>query len=197
MSDPPVAQYLGLGCRGTDGPEDKEVGEMRIRQRLGREDGAAAVEFALIIGVLAMLIFGMLQFGLTFFELQNLRASAREGGRLGAVGATPDAIRSKIESASNGAIQTGEATPAFVKVSYSDIGIFGPSDPNLTGSTQPACASSAPVTTDAAVRVQMSLASAPAHLQNLFTLNIPLLPTITMRPTIDAQFRCEGVKPTT
>ena len=83
---------------------------MRIRQRLGREDGAAAVEFALIIGVLAMLIFGMLQFGLTFFELQNLRASAREGGRLGAVDATPDQIRARIESASNGAIGPGEAS---------------------------------------------------------------------------------------
>src|SRR5437773_7197500 len=96
---------------------DEGSGAMRISQRLGREDGAAAVEFALIIGVLAMLIFGMLQFGLTFFELQNLRASAREGGRLGAVGATPDAIRTDLESASNGAIQTGEASrPGFVKV---------------------------------------------------------------------------------
>ena len=171
---------------------------MRIPQRLGREDGAAAVEFALIIGVLAMLIFGMLQFGLTFFELQNLRASAREGGRLGAVGATPDAIRTDLESASNGAIQTGEASNmSFVKVSYSDTGTFTGSESNLNGNTEPACSSSAPVTTDAAVRVQMFLASAPSHLQNLFTLNIPLLPTITMRPTIDAQFRCEGVKSTT
>jgi Flp pilus assembly protein TadG len=170
---------------------------MRIPQRLGREDGAAAVEFALIVGVLAMLIFGMLQFGLTFFELQNLRASAREGGRLGAVGATPDAIRTDLESASNGAIRSGEASnTSFVKVSYSDNGTFTGSEANLTGNTQPACASAAAVTTDAAVRVQMFLASAPAHLQNLFTLNIPLLPTITMRPTIDAQFRCEGVKST-
>ena len=170
---------------------------MRIRQRLGREDGAAAVEFALIIGVLAMLIFGMLQFGLTFFELQNLRASAREGGRLGAVGATPDAIRTDLENASNGAIQAGEASrPGFVSVTYSDNGSFLGSEPNLTGNTTPACASSAAVTTDAAVRVQMFLTAAPPHLQNLFTLNIPLLPTITMRPTIDAQFRCEGVKST-
>src|SRR5437870_109141 len=37
---------------------------MRIRQRLGREAGAAAVEFALIMGVLAMLLLGMLQFRL-------------------------------------------------------------------------------------------------------------------------------------
>jgi len=171
---------------------------MRIRQRLRREDGAAAVEFALIVGVLAMLIFGMLQFGLTFFELQNLRASAREGGRLGAVGATPDAIRSRVESASNGAIQPGEAStfPGFVTVNYSDSGQFTEpgSSQNLTGNTTAAChTSGGATTTDAAIRVHLNLASAPSHLQSLFTLNIPLLPTITMRPTIDAQFRCEGV----
>src|SRR5205085_1895009 len=121
-----------------------------------------AVEFALIIGVLAMLIFGMLQFGLTFFELQNLRAAAREGGRLGAVGATPDAIRADLESASNGAIRSGEAgNLAFVKVSYSDTGTFTGSEPNLSGPTTPACASPAAVTTDAAVRVQMFLTAAP------------------------------------
>ena len=153
------------------------------------------MEFALIVGVLAMLIFGMLQFGLTFFELQNLRAATREAGRVGAVGGTPDAIRTRVESASNGAIQTGEASNTnFVKVSYSDSGTFTGSEPNLTGSTQQACASSSGSTTDAAVRVQLFLTNAPTHLQNLFTLNIPLLPTITMRPTIDAQFRCEGVK---
>jgi Flp pilus assembly protein TadG len=168
---------------------------MRIRQRLRREDGAAAVEFALIVGVLAMLIFGMLQFGITFFELQNLRASAREGGRLGAIGATPDAIRTRVESASNGAIQPGEASlNGFVKVSYSDSGTFSGGESNLTGNTTAACHTGGGVTTtDAAIRVQMMLSNAPSHLQNLFTLNIPLLPTITMRPTIDAQFRCEGV----
>lgn len=170
---------------------------MRIPQRLCREDGAAAVEFALIVGVLAMLIFGMLQFGLTFFELQSLRAATREGGRLGAVEATPNAIRSRVETASNGAVRPGEASnTSFVKVSYSDSGTFTGSEANLTGNTTPACSSSSSSTADAAVRVQMFIANAPAHLKSLFTLNIPLLPTISMTPTIDAQFRCEGVNNT-
>ena len=165
---------------------------MRIPQRLRLEDGAAAVEFALIIGVLAMLIFGMLQFGLTFFELQNLRAADREGARLGAVAATPDAIRARIADASGGAISQAEAPLPFITVSYSDSGT-GPWT-TKSGNAAPACSSSAPVTTNAAVRTQISIATAPAHLKSLFTLNIPLLPTITMTPTIDAQFRCEGVK---
>jgi Flp pilus assembly protein TadG len=168
---------------------------MKIRAKLHRQDGAAAVEFALIVGVLAMLIFGMLQFGLTFFELQNLRAATREGGRLGAVGATPNAIRDKIESSSGGAIHTGEASTSFVKISYSDSGTFTGTESNLTGNANPACTStSGASTTDSAVRVQLFIAQAPNHLKDMFTVNIPLLPPISMTPTIDAQFRCEGVK---
>src|SRR5436190_21021102 len=174
---------------------DEGSGAMRIPQRLRPEDGAAAVEFALIIGVLAMLIFGMLQFGLTFFELQNLRGADREGARLGAVGATPDVIRARIADASNGAISQSEATnTAFITVQYSDNGTSGWT--TKTDITKPACSSSATVTTNAAVRTQILVASAPPHLKSLFTLNIPLLPTITMTPAIDAQFRCEGVAAT-
>ncbi len=77
---------------------------MNIRARLRREDGAAAVEFALIAGVLAMLIFGMLQYGLAFFQLQNLRAAAREGARVGAVGATADQVKQRTADASLGAL---------------------------------------------------------------------------------------------
>jgi Flp pilus assembly protein TadG len=166
---------------------------MSVRVKIRREDGAAAVEFALIIGVLAMLIFGMLQFGVAFFELQNLRASSREGARLGAVAATPDAVRTRVEQASNGAIKTGEASnTSFVQVQYSDSG-NGPWV-NKTGSAAPVCSSTASITTNAAVRVLINLSSAPPRLQDMFTLNIPLLPPITMRPTVDAEFRCEGVK---
>ena len=168
---------------------------MKIRDRLHPEDGAAAVEFALIAGVLAMLIFGMLQFGLTFFELQNLRAATREGTRLGAVQATPDAMRTRIADASNGAIsQTEAANTGFISIQYSDNGTSGWT--TKTGNTVPACSSSSSATTNAAVRTQMFIANAPTHIQDLFTVNIPLMPTITMTPTIDAQFRCEGVKNT-
>ena len=71
---------------------------MNIQARLRREDGAAAVEFALIVGVLAMLIFGMLQFGVAFFELQNLRAATREGARVGAVKGTVGDIQARMTS---------------------------------------------------------------------------------------------------
>ena len=59
---------------------------MSMRSKLRREDGAAAVEFALIVGLLAILVFGLLEYGLAFWQVQNLRASAREGARVAAVG---------------------------------------------------------------------------------------------------------------
>ena len=69
---------------------------MKIRREAPAEDGAAAVEFALIVGVLAMLIFGMLQFGLAFFQLQNLRAATREGARIGAVDGTVADVQNQV-----------------------------------------------------------------------------------------------------
>src|SRR4029453_16615796 len=103
----------GTSISGVDAPRTgwdrrAEGRGMRIRARLRREDGAAAVEFALIVGVLAMLIFGMLQYGLAFFQLQNLRAATREGARAGAVGATVAQVKQVTSSASLGALSTSD-----------------------------------------------------------------------------------------
>jgi Flp pilus assembly protein TadG len=77
---------------------------MKFRTKLRREEGAAAVEFALIVGVLAMLVFGMLQFGVAFFQLQNLRAAAREGARVGAVGASVAQVKQQVAASSLGSM---------------------------------------------------------------------------------------------
>ena len=61
----------------------------KLRREAGREDGAAAVEFALIVGLLAMLVFGMMEYGLAFMQVQTLRAATREGARVAAVAGTP------------------------------------------------------------------------------------------------------------
>ncbi len=154
---------------------------MRIPQRLRREDGAAAVEFALIVGVLAMLIFGMLQFGLTFFELQNLRAAAREGGRLGAVDATPDAIRDKdrerVERSDlAGGSEQHQLRQGLVLRQRNVHGIGSEPDREHAPRLLVEQRRSRPMPPFAS---QMFIANAPAHLKSLFTLNIPLLPTIT------------------
>jgi Flp pilus assembly protein TadG len=148
---------------------------MNVRAKLRREDGAAAVEFALIVGVLAMLIFGMLQFGLAFFELQNLRGASREGARWAAVGADPTEIKQKVHDASNGAI------PANNGAIYIQPSTGCPTPSNQTPSSS------------VVVGIDVGNAALPANLRDIFTINVPLLPPIVTNPTIQGEFRCEGV----
>ena len=49
--------------------------------RRHREGGAAALEFALIMPVLFLLLFGIIDYGLLFFDSIGLRQGAREGAR--------------------------------------------------------------------------------------------------------------------
>jgi Flp pilus assembly protein TadG len=161
---------------------------MRIAHKMRREEGAAAVEFALIVGVLAMLIFGMLQYGLAFFELQNLRGAAREGARIGAVGATADQVKARVASASGLA---SLSTSGAVTVAYTNNGSTWTS---VSGTTR-ACPPKTQQTTNSQNRVTIALNSPqlPANLIDIFTLDIPLMPQISLRnATVTGVFRCEG-----
>lgn len=160
---------------------------VRFSTRLKREDGAAAVEFALIVGVLAMLLFGMLQFGLAFFSLQNLRAASREGARVAAVGADVVAVKQRVSDASVGALPPGSAA---VVVEYTSNGTTWASV-----AAGRACPVKASQTVNSSVRTRINLASSalPAALQDIFVVDIPLIPSIDLRGApISGQFRCEG-----
>jgi len=141
---------------------------MSVRRKLRNEDGAAAVEFALIVGVLAILVFGLLEYGLAFWQVQNLRAAAREGARAAAVGASDAEIRSIMSDAAVGSFDGGEAlliTPA-------------------TGCTDD--------TVGDPITVQIVNGSLKPSVREAFTVSIPFLPPITLDPTISGTFRCEG-----
>ncbi len=49
------------------------------------EDGAAGIEFALILPVLCALVFGMVDYGLWFNDSLNVRQGVREAARMGVV----------------------------------------------------------------------------------------------------------------
>ena len=49
------------------------------------ERAAVAAEFALLVPVLLMLIFGMIQLGLTYQRSESVHAAAREGARVGSL----------------------------------------------------------------------------------------------------------------
>ena len=61
----------------------------RHRSRIREKDrGAAAVEFALVLPLLLMLVFGLIDFGRAFNEQIVLSQAAREGARVAALGGT-------------------------------------------------------------------------------------------------------------
>ena len=51
------------------------------RRREGSERGAALVEFAIVLPLLALLLFGMIEFAIAFNDYQSIRQGAREGAR--------------------------------------------------------------------------------------------------------------------
>lgn len=142
---------------------------MKIPPTIRREDGAAAVEFALIAGVLAMLIFGMLQFGLAFFQLQNLRAATREGARLAAVGAPLSAVQGKVNQASLNAIPGDNGAITYQMC---------PADPDDADSAR--------------VSINLASGSLPGSLQDIFSVDIPFVPTINITAPVYGEFRCES-----
>ena len=72
--------------------------------RLRSEEGASAVEFAIIAPLLFMLLFGIIGFGLAFLRVQSIRTAVREGGRTAAVGAPVATTQQTTVSAASGYI---------------------------------------------------------------------------------------------
>lgn len=71
--------------------------------RAESEAGAAAVEFALVLPLLAVLLFGIIDFGRMFWEQVTLTSAAREGVRVLALGETdPTVVRDKTVDAASG-----------------------------------------------------------------------------------------------
>jgi len=62
---------------------------MRSRKFIRNEEGAAVVEFALVMPILALIIFGIIDFGRAFYTVNNIISAVREGARYGAILAAP------------------------------------------------------------------------------------------------------------
>jgi Flp pilus assembly protein TadG len=52
-----------------------------FRRRPSDESGQVAVEFALVLPVLCLILFGVMKFGLVFFNYIDLTSAARDGAR--------------------------------------------------------------------------------------------------------------------
>lgn len=135
-----------------------------IRHRVSREEGVAAVEFAIILPVLALILFGVLEFGRVWSQYQVFQGAAREGARCAAVASTSDCVvQDEIDQA---AAPYEWDKPATIEV----LGGGGDSE----GCTDP----------DQGKDVQVSW-------EQRLEINIPFWRDATLTPTIKAVFRCE------
>ena len=83
------------------------------------ERGAAAVEFALVMPILFLLVFGILQYGLYFWAHQGGSDIARDAARLSAVGEPTACADFREEIADQIDGLTGSGTTASIKRDYS------------------------------------------------------------------------------
>lgn len=70
--------------------------------KVGKEErGQAMVEFALVLPIFMLLIFGIVDFGMGFHTWITVTNSAREGARLGAVRGTQAQIVQRVQDTSD------------------------------------------------------------------------------------------------
>jgi len=138
----------------------------KLRREIDREEGAAAVEFALIVGLLAILVFGLLEYGLAFWQVQNLRAAAREGARIAAVRGNNTQISSAMVQASAGSLPAGFSGFSADKVCNKD-------------------------TAGQEVTVRINNGALSGSVREAFEISIPFLPPFTLNPRLSGTFRCE------
>jgi Flp pilus assembly protein TadG len=132
-----------------------------------REEGASAIEFALLAPVLFVVLFGIIGFGIAFMQVQAARGAVREGARAAAmvdaegVGKSASQVQAITVEASAGLIPNGG------QVSVTTC-------PNGGG--------------QAIVSYDTSQANGGSGIDVV----IPFLPPISMDSTVTAQFMCEG-----
>jgi Flp pilus assembly protein TadG len=74
------------------------MGPIRAR-RTAEDRGAAMVEFALVLPLLVMLVFGIISFGRAYNTTISMRSAAREGARAAALGDSAVEVESVTRAA--------------------------------------------------------------------------------------------------
>ncbi|MEJ2098670.1 MAG: pilus assembly protein [Desulfobacterales bacterium] len=72
-----------------------------ILPKITEESGASAVEFAIILPLLVMFVFGIIEFSIMFYDKAVITNASREGARAGIVFADPRPDAAEIQSVVN------------------------------------------------------------------------------------------------
>jgi Flp pilus assembly protein TadG len=126
------------------------------------EHGAVAVEFAILLPLLVVILFGIISVGIALFRVVNYTSAAREGARYAAVHCRPEA-----------AACTDDLIAARVTQAANDNPI-GPGSP--TADLDCSITPGEPVT---------------VSWEQMVPVHIPLLPDLSFTMTVAGTFRCE------
>jgi Flp pilus assembly protein TadG len=126
------------------------------------EDGAAAVEFALISTILFLLIFGIIEFGQAYSQYQVFQGAAREGARVAAVGGTAAQVIARVKESANPFVINGR--------------------PGITVAVEGGGSQCTSDTISKKVTVKW---------RQVFDIQLPFVPPIDTRTWIQAVFKCE------
>ena len=146
---------------------------------LGRnEHGAVAVEFALLLPLIVVILFGMTEFGINLSRWEDYESAAREGARYAAVQCQP---RQPGDPASGPC--TNSMIARAINQASSSLALSG-SDITVTITH-----SGAPVASSDCSQYQGDAIS--VSWVQTFTFDVPLLPIAPRTRTVKGVFRCE------
>jgi len=159
--------------------------------RLLRQDerGASAVEFAIVAGILFMLVFGAIQFGWAYYRWQGLQSAAREGARVAAIGGTQSDAATRARQSQNG-FATGDIQISM-QYSTTDGATWSSAFCDDAGGTP--CTSNAaptPCTTAGLGNLLKVTATVPAG-TGKYAIVIPLWGNANITYSSQGVFRCE------
>lgn len=179
-------------------PQAKSPKLRALLRRARAEDGVSAVEFALVLSLLFLFVFGTIQFGIAYNRDQGLKAAAREGARVASVGGSQSDIKTRVQQAQS----LFSASDVQIKIEYSrDNGLTFTSpngglicDDSVSGNQCNSTAAPNPCGTAGVsnlVRVTATVPP-PAANQNRYAIIIPLWGNAKITFSAQGVFRCEN-----
>lgn len=174
-------------------------------QRFRHQDGAAAVEFGLLLPLLVMLVFGIIEFSTAYNRSQGMQAAVREGARLAASSTSSDPVTlEQVRIRTRNTLQSNEGGSGFPApggtqpnddaqldhdVDIAVANLTGPAD-----TTSPALMSSGDVVCASGVHSVRITASIVGDRQSDYGLVLPLIPGSPFELDLSAEaiFRCLG-----
>ena len=109
---------------------------MKMVMNIKGQRGGSAVEFAIVLPILVVLIFGIIEFSILFYDKAVITNASREGARAGIVFAPTGSrldeteIKAVVNSyCANNLITFGSATSVDTNVDPEDLNSGSPGDP--------------------------------------------------------------------